>query len=172
MRKLVVNEKPDILALSETWLNSSITNSEVHILEYNIYRLDRKHKSGGGVYIDVRNDFTSKVLKNLSFISTVGLHQLWVQIQVNKNRSMLVCATYRPPDYPASSVRDDLKPKFIEASLMGKEITFLGDLNCNLLNSTSYEAKVLLDTCSELYQTQLIKEPTRITPQASLLILS
>ena len=137
-----------------------------------MYRFDSKHRSGGGVYIYARNDFKSKVLKNLSFISTVGLHQLWVQIQVNKNRSMLVCATYRPPDCPASSVRDDLKPKFIEALLMGKEIIILGDLNCNLLNSNSYEAKVLLDTCSELYLTQLIKEPTRTTPHASSLILS
>ena len=54
--------------------------------------------------------------------------------------------------------------------LLGKEIIILGDLNCNLLNPTSYEAKVLLDTCSELHLTQLIKDPTRITPQTSSLL--
>ena len=170
VRELVVNEKPDILALSETWLNSSITNTEVNIQGYNIYRLDRKHKKGGGICIYVRNDFKSKVLKDLSFISPVGFHQLWVQAQVNKNKSLIVCATYRPPDCTVSSVRDDLKPKFIEALLLGKEIIILGDLNCNLLDPTSYEAKVLLDTCSELHLTQLIKDPTRITPQTSSLL--
>lgn len=36
VRELVVDEKLDILALSETWLNSSTTNAEVKIQEYNI----------------------------------------------------------------------------------------------------------------------------------------
>ncbi len=68
VRELVFNEKPDILALSETWLNSSTTNAEVEIREYKIYRLDRKHKKGGSVCIYVRNDFKTKVLKDQSYI--------------------------------------------------------------------------------------------------------
>ena len=56
VRELVVDEKLDILTLSETWLNSSTTNAEVKIQKYNIYRLDRKQKKGGGVCIYVRND--------------------------------------------------------------------------------------------------------------------
>ena len=131
VRELVVDEKIDILALSETWINSSTTNAEIKIQEYNIYRLDRKNKKGGGVCIYVRNDFKRKVLKNLSYISPVGFHQLWLQIQVNKNKSMIVCVTYRPPDCPVTCIRDELKPKFIEALLLGKEIIILGDMNCN-----------------------------------------
>ena len=73
VRELVFNEKPDILALSETWLNSSTTNTEIEIQEYEIYRLDRKHKKSGGVCIYVRNDFKTKVLKDsrifLQFVS-------------------------------------------------------------------------------------------------------
>ena len=147
VRELVVDEKLDILALSETWLNSSTTNAEVKIQEYNIYRLDRKHKKGGGVCIYVRNDFKTNVLKNLSHISPVGFHQLWLQIQVNKNN-------YRPPDCPVTCIRDELKPKFIEALLLGKEIIILGDMNRNLLKTSCYESKILLDTCSELHLTQ------------------
>ena len=170
VRELVVDKKIDILALSETWLNSSTTNAEVKIQEYNIYRLDRKHKKGGGVCIYVRNDFKTKVLKNLSYISPVGFHQLWLQIQVNKNKSMIVCVTYRPPDCPVTCIWDELKPKFIEALLLGKEIIILGDMNCNLLKTSCYESKILLDTCSELHLTQLIKDPTRITSQTSSLL--
>ncbi|CAB4020826.1 Hypothetical predicted protein [Paramuricea clavata] len=170
IRELVVDEKIDILALSETWLNTSTTNAEVKIQEYNIYRLDRKHKKGGGVCIYVRNDFKTKVLKNLSYISPVGFHQLWLQVQVNKNKSMIVCVTYRPPDCPVTCIRDELKPKFIEALLLGKEIIILGDMNCNLLKTSCYESKILLDTCSELHLTQLIKDSTRITSQTSSLL--
>ena len=52
--------------LSEIWLNTSTTNAEVEIQESKIYSLDRKHKKGGGVCIYVRNDFRTKVLKDLS----------------------------------------------------------------------------------------------------------
>jgi hypothetical protein len=65
---------------------------------------------------------------------------------------------------------DELKPKFIEALLLGKEIINLDDMNCNLLKTSCYESKILLDTCSELHLTQLIKDPTRITSQTSSLL--
>ena len=110
VRELVFDQKPDMLALSETWLNSSTSNAEVEIQEYKIYKLDRKHKKGGGVCIYVRNDFKTKVLKDHSYISPVCFRQLWLQVQVTKNKSMILCATYRLPDCPVTCIRDELKP--------------------------------------------------------------
>ncbi|CAB3996972.1 Hypothetical predicted protein [Paramuricea clavata] len=83
---------------------------------------------------------------------------------------MIVCVIYRPPDCPVTCTRDELKPKFIEALLLGKEIIILGDMNCNLLKTSCYESKILLDTCSELHLTQLIKDPTTIASQTSSLL--
>ena len=51
IRELVVNKKMDILAISESWLNSSTSNAEVEIIGYKLHRLDRLHKKGGGVCI-------------------------------------------------------------------------------------------------------------------------
>jgi hypothetical protein len=76
---------------------------------------------------------------------------------------MIVCVTYRPPNCPVICIRDELKPKFIEALLLGKEIIILGDMN--FLKTSCYESKILLDTCSELHLTQLIKDPTRTSIQ-------
>lgn len=39
----------DIFTDSETWLNNSVTDSEVEIPGYDVYRLDRQEKTGGGV---------------------------------------------------------------------------------------------------------------------------
>ena len=39
----------DILALSESWLNSTVTNAEVEIKGFTLTRLDRLGKTGGGV---------------------------------------------------------------------------------------------------------------------------
>ena len=78
IRELVSDNKVDVLAISETWLNSSILKAEVEIQGYRIHRLNRKHKGGGVVCIYVRNNLKSKVLKDLSCISDLSLHQLWV----------------------------------------------------------------------------------------------
>ncbi len=66
----------DNFAISEYWLNSSTSNAEVEILVYKLHRLDRLPKKGGGVCIYVRNNFKTKRLKDLSYISTSDFHQL------------------------------------------------------------------------------------------------
>ena len=38
----------DVLAISESWLNSTTTNAEVEIAGYKITKLDRTKKIGGG----------------------------------------------------------------------------------------------------------------------------
>ena len=43
-------QNADIVIISETWLTKSITNKDISILRYNVYRADRP-KKGGGVAI-------------------------------------------------------------------------------------------------------------------------
>ena len=42
-------DKLKVLTLSDTWLNSSITDLELEITGYDVYQVDRNTKSGGGV---------------------------------------------------------------------------------------------------------------------------
>ena len=51
LRSLVQENKLDILAVSESWLNSSVKNAQVEIQGYKISRLDREKKISGGVCI-------------------------------------------------------------------------------------------------------------------------
>lgn len=37
LRELATSTKIDILTISETWLNSSITNAEINIADYKVY---------------------------------------------------------------------------------------------------------------------------------------
>ena len=161
IKELVNDENVDVLAVSESWLKSSTTNAEVEIPGYEIYRLDRKHKKGGGVCIYVQKEFKVTMLKNFSYISTSDFHQLWLQIQVRQHKSFIICVAYRPRDSQVTCIREELKPRCIEALLKGKQVVVMGDLNCNLLNPGCSEAKVLIDTCSELKMTQLVKYPIK-----------
>ena len=37
-----------VIAVSETWLDSSVSNSEIHLAVYNLFRFDRNRSCGGG----------------------------------------------------------------------------------------------------------------------------
>ena len=85
--------------------------------------------------------------------------KLWLQIQVRQHKSFIIFVAYRPPDSEVTCIREELKPICIEALLKGKQVVVMSDLNCNLLNPSCLEDKVLIDTCSELKITQLVKVP-------------
>ena len=122
----------DILTISESWFNSSVPNASVHIEGYKLHRLDRLRKTGGGVCAYIKDSLKTKPLKDLSGISDSGLHQLWIQIQHKKLKSLLLCVTYRPPSTAALCLEQDLMPKYIQALSLGKDIVLPGDLNCDL----------------------------------------
>ena len=70
---MVVENNWDIFAVSETWLNSTVNNADVKIPGYNLFRLDRYYKRGGGVCAYVRERLKVTVLRELSHTSDEGL---------------------------------------------------------------------------------------------------
>ena len=168
LRNFAQEENYGILAVSESWLNSTVTNAEVEIVGYKLSRLDRLNKTGG-VCVYTQNSLKTKVLRELNGISNSGFHQLWLQIQHKKLKSFLLCVTYRPPDCPTSCFVEDFMDKYSQALTYGKEIFIAGDLNCNVMKH-SPEADALNDLCLSLNLTQLITSPTRETSESSSLI--
>ena len=53
--------KLDIICIVETWLDSVITDNEVDLPDYQLFRLDRCGR-GGGIAIYVRTSLSCKVL--------------------------------------------------------------------------------------------------------------
>ena len=158
-----------MITISETWLNTTVTNSEVSIDGYKLYRQDRLRKRGGGVCAYIRKDITVTVLKDISHLSDNYFHQFWLKLQYRKLRSVVICISYRPPDCPLSCFEELLKPSYIQALTMNKPIVALGDLNCNTLKE-SPESKALSNFVSETNLRQIITTPTRITDTCESLI--
>ena len=63
----------DILSLSETWFNSTVSNVSIEIEGYKVFTLDRTGKPGGGVCAYIKNTLKARVIKDLSGISESGL---------------------------------------------------------------------------------------------------
>ena len=83
-----------LVAVTETWLNSSIFDAEVthDFPGYSIFRCDRDGRQGGGVALYLREDLTCEILGSLDNgvceLLAVHIHQL----------DKVAVVIYRPPD--------------------------------------------------------------------------
>ena len=170
IRELVMENDFDIFTISETWLNKTVADVEVEFPGYTIHRLDREKKLGGGVCAYVKEGYKIDRLNELSSISDSGLHQMWLKIQAGNRKSFIVCTVYRPPDTTLNCFEDDLSETVISALAINKDIYILGDLNCNVLNTSDLGGQSLLNFCTAYNLTQVINEPTRITQSSQSLI--
>ena len=127
-KELVSENKFDIFTISESWLDNTVTDIEVEIPGYNIFRLDRLNKAGGGVCVCVSDRFKIECLDDLTSISPSG-HQLWLKIQVRNCKSFIICTVYRPPTTSLNCFDEDLSGTVISALSLNKDIYILGDLN-------------------------------------------
>ncbi|CAG4967484.1 unnamed protein product [Colias eurytheme] len=119
----------DIIVLTETWLNSSVNNSELFDPRYIVYRRDRGDskcckRDGGGVLIAVSRKLNSKQI----FCGQSSLENLWVLIETHKTDSnppqqLALCVTYLPPPHDndpkhiANSVREFLREPLVSLLL-------------------------------------------------------
>ena len=170
VKHTISQNKFDVLTLSETWLNCSITDLELEIPGYDLYRIDRNTKPGGAVGVYARQTYKVKVLDDISNISDSGLHQLWINLQVRNLKSIVICAMYRPPDTPLTCFDTYLTSSLITASLRNKPIYVLGDGNCDMLKPDCRGAIALTNFCNSFNLSQLVSRPTRVTKPTESLI--
>ncbi len=157
LRITVVNILPHIICLTEMWLSSNISDAEVFIPGYSLYRVDR-NREGGGLLIYVDNRIQSHVLS----YTTEGLEILWVKLTLCPGSIITVGVHYRPPDSPAQSidqlenVLDELTPAELSKLLL------IGDFNVNFMPSATSSMKTkLLQLMYKFNLTQVVDEPTR-----------
>lgn len=144
-KELVFENKFDIFTISESWLDNTVTNADVQISGYNIFRLDRLNKAGGSVCVFASDRFKIERLDDLSCISPSGLHQLWLKVQVRNCKSFIICSVYRPPTTSLNCFDEELSGTIISALSLNKDIYILGDLNCNAAS------QILINFCNRCH---------------------
>ena len=121
----------DIIILSETWLNDTIT---VNIPDYQIVRKDREDGVHGGVTIIIRKDILFKIEPNVYHI-TKSLETIAISIPIlshSNNNSppskLLIISLYRTPDNHTSTQEWN---SLFESSKDFKYIYIGGDFNAH-----------------------------------------
>ena len=79
--------------VTETWLDDSITDSEIAIDGYTLQRKDR-NTNGGGVCLYVRNGLSFNKREDLE---DQELEATWIDLNLKKTHPILIGAVYRPP---------------------------------------------------------------------------
>jgi hypothetical protein len=96
----------------------TITNGEIYIEGYTLFRQDRLNKRGGCVCAYIRNNIKVSKPKEISSVSENYFHQLWLKLPSKKLKSIVICISYRPPECPLSCLETNLKPSFVQALLL------------------------------------------------------
>ena len=156
----------NIVCVNETWLNNTVATGEINIDGYNVVRYDRNEQnnekqSGGGVAIYIEDHIPYNVRPD---IDNNKLEMTWIEVCFPHSRPILIGCIYRPPDCK-NDFFDELNQILNKIMDENKEIYLMGDFNINALTSNLLFTK-LTDITSEQCLTQLINEPTRITPHS------
>lgn len=142
----------DVIVLSETWLSKSVSNKDIDISGYNVFRTDRP-KRGGGIAIYIKNKFQVNVL--LSKSVSKQFEFLALKLVVSTSLSLTVIGCYRPPSADTSALSALVQ---LLSDVSYKELILLGDLNLNWLHPISDELK---SNCHNLNLFQIVDTPTR-----------
>ena len=156
----------DILCVTETWLTESISDHEISLANYVLYRKDWPHNRGRGICCYVKSSYNA-ILKQLP---SFDKHEcLWLEIFPPHMSPVLMCTFYRHPcekvDYMESFIEN------LDRLFNGKNnVIILGDFNLNLMSSDKSKLNIIETMCNLYGLKQYIQEYTRVTDSSSTLI--
>ena len=163
------SSKVDILQINESKLDCTVHDDEVYIPCFEIVRRDRKvnGRNGGGVCIYLRTNLDYRIRNDLN---NDHLECLFVEISKPRSTPFLVGTWYRPPSSPPN-LFSEFEKVIAKIDAENKELYLLGDINCNLLpEANTYDSSYLTNIFDIFGLSQLITEPTRVTPVSKTLI--
>lgn len=153
LRLFAGSNKPDIITLSESWLDCSISNEEISIENFNLERHDR-NRNGGGTVIYIHERFSY----NRTSLNNNDLDMVLCTLKFQRSRPLIIGGIYRPPS--DSNFYSNFTNLLDEVDLVNSELYLLGDLNCPI---NSAKGKEFIKFMSDIGLNQLIKENTRVT---------
>ena len=154
-KHIITTYNNDIFCLNETFLDASVTNSEINVDGYNILRNDR-NRHGGGVAIYIKNSCKYKLREDI----TSKFHMIeciWIELQVQKSKSVLICSVYRAPS-ANSDYFNNIIDMITYASLENEQLVITGDLNYNYVFDENLHRNPLhfIETCFKVKRKYMI----------------
>ena len=157
------------IAVTESWIKPHISDGQLHITNYNIYRADRKLSKNGGVLVYVHESII------IDFSSSYDDDICSAVICISKSKQCFISCVYRPPSCSDNSFLNVIK--FIENfihkynNLDKFNIFIFGDFNfpsikwgitsCGFPKYLSTSLEVFKNFIDESFLSQYIHDYTR-----------
>lgn len=152
---LVIQNKFDVMCVTETWLDVDVSLDVVRLEGYSFIHKSRPGR-GGGVGIYIQNDLSYREV--FSDIQPVdGLEYILTEVVVGKLK-FLVIAIYRSPSSNAMLVVNHLDDLVALVTPSYDNVLLLGDINID--HSVD---NIASQAISSFGFSQIINEPTRVT---------
>ena len=120
----------DVLTLSETKVDHSITDSELTVSGYRLMRKDRT-RHGGGVAIYASNRRNCTLCLHVLPQPSPELESISVEFHAKSSRRTVIPCCYRPPSGSISLFANRLSELVENSYQLSSDILVLGDLNIN-----------------------------------------
>ncbi len=146
------------MCITESWLDSSITDNELCIDEYSIIRLDR-NRHGGGVALYIDYMLRHKII----YLGNVNFECVIVTVNVGSCK-ICVGVVYRPPSSSSVEFLDSLYNTLCSLDVdLFSNFILVGDLNIDFLSQTHQHFSQLLSITTSFLLHQVITTPTHFS---------
>ena len=142
LTRLIASEDLDIIGITETWLDCTVSDGELLIPGFTLHRRDRMNRRGGGVCVYCRDTLP---VKHRLDLETQDVEVTW--IEVGTADKFLFGCLYRPPDENLD-YWDRLDAALSKPALLSADKFLCGDLNVDVTLGVAITANH--DALSEL----------------------
>ena len=168
LENLADSKKPDVILLSETWLNKS--SPKISLPGYNTFNVHRTHKLGVGVSILISSVVKSHYKTVNIQLNTIELCLVKIKLE-HSQKNIVVGSLYRPPNTSCVEFVSEYENLINNLKHADTHLILGMDHNSDLLkasvhNSTQRFLEMNLD--NGLYP--CIKQPTCLTSTSATLI--
>ena len=162
-----------ITAVTETWLNSSILDSELSLPNMLLYRRDRDTGPGGGCALYVDSTLPSSLILDEPFAALPD--SIFCQVCPCSGTKLLIGVIYRPPNSTPEAHEALLLALAQTAKMRFTHILLVGDFNfpnfssnADIPESSHSPLSTFTKLMQDLNYTQHVSEHTRVGPDGSL----
>ena len=168
---MIDQHKPAIIGVTESWCDSMITDAEISLAGYSLYRKDRPIGMGGGVLLYIHESLS---VTPIHCLNNIGVEDsVWCLLSLCDSDSMLIGLVYRSPNSP--NINNDKLLHLLQDLPNIQPHTHLllmGDFNfpnidwCNnsVFGSDGSLTSKFFDITQDLFLTQHTSQPTRHKP--------
>ena len=98
LKSTLIIDKLNVFAINESRLNNSVTDDELAVEGYTVYRKDRPSRYGG-ILLYINNDFQCQRRIDIECPSTSSNEILVVELSLANTCKMALILVYRPPHF-------------------------------------------------------------------------